>query len=35
MSEALRFLDIPKYGVSYQLARTIKKNHWEFIEIKR
>lgn len=35
MSEALRFLDIPKYGVSYSLARTIKKNHWEFIEIKR
>lgn len=35
MREALRFLDIPTYGVSYELARTIKKNHWEFIEINR
>ena len=35
MREALRFLNIPTYGVSYPLALTIKKDNWEFIEIKR
>lgn len=35
MRKALKFLNISTYGVSYELALTIKKDHWEFVEINR
>lgn len=35
MRSALRFLGVPTYGISYELAKTLKVNGWVFIDIQK